>query len=70
MTTNEFDQMTNYQFDRRHSEQFQFFNVRMFNKIDRKYKSFTTKFKKSIREILLFAQKHHTSDSKSFSVDD
>ena len=70
MKSNKFDKMTNYQFDKRYNQQFQFFNVRMFREIDRKHEFFATKFKKSIFEIILFARKHHTSNSKSFNIDD
>ena len=70
MKSNEFHQMTNHQFNKRYNQQFQFFNVQMFREIDRKHEFFATKFKKSIFEIFLFAQKHHTNDSKSFSIDD
>ena len=62
--------MTNHQFDKRHNQQFQFFNVRMFREINRKHEFFATKFKKLIFEIILSAQKHPTNDSKSFSIDD
>ena len=70
MKSNEFDQITNYQFDKRHNQQFQFFNVQMFREVDRKHEFFATKFKKSIFEIILSARKHHTNDSKSFNIDD
>ena len=70
MKSNEFYQMTNHQFNKRHNQQFQFFNVRMSREIDREHEFFATKFKKLIFEIILFARKHHTNDSKSFSIDD
>ena len=70
MKSNEFHQMTNYQFNKRYNQQFQFFNVRIFRKIDRKHKFFTTKFKKSIFKIILFARKYYTNDLKSFSIND
>ena len=70
MKSNEFHQMTNHQFNKCYNQQFQSLNVRMFREIDRKHEFFATKFKKSILEIILFAQKHHTNDSKSFNIDD
>ena len=70
MKSNEFNQMTNYQFNRRYNQQFQFFNVWMFCEIDRKHEFFATKFKKLICENFLFTQKHYTNDSKSFNIDD
>ena len=67
---NEFNQITNHQFNRRYNQQFQFFHVWMFREIDRKHESSATKFKKSICENFLFTRKYYTNDSKSFSIDD
>ena len=43
--------MTNHQFNRRHNQQFQFFNVRMFREIDWKHEFFATKFKNQFSKL-------------------
>ena len=42
----------------------------MFHEINRQIRFITTKHKTLIRKIVLFAQKYHTNDSKSFNDND
>ena len=70
MTSHEFDQMTNRQFDRYHFIEFNFINSRMFQKISHRNEHFTAKHWFSIRWSISFSREHYMNRSWLFSTFD